>query len=123
MMYDQSDGAKHLRTYCGLSLAWWHSYKWATKMILKVFATDFIAPLFHQLFPSNEFNVDKMGLPSHTCMLTYIRLAYPSFRTQLVEARSRGNLDIRNQTLLDNLYSLCEFFIPVVIYICLCTHI
>jgi hypothetical protein len=117
MMYDRSNATKLLRDYCSLSLAWWHSYKWCTKMIMTVFANDFIAPLFHQLFPCNEFNVDKMGLPSQTCILTYIRLAYPSFRTQLIEAKNHGDLSIKNQTLLNNLTSLCEFFIPVVIYI------
>ena len=115
-MYDQSNATVQLRKYCGVSLAWWHSYKWATKMIMTVFATDFIAPLFHHLFPYNEFNVEKMSLPSHTCILTYIRLSYPSFRQQLIDAKNRGGLNIRCQTLLENLFNLCEFFIPVVIY-------
>ena len=113
-MYDQSNAAKKLRECCGVSLAWWHSFKWATKMIMRVFATDFIAPLFHELFPFNEFSVDKMGLPSQTCILTYIRLAYPSFRDQLSQTRNRGDLSIRNQALLDNLFHLCEFFILTV---------
>ena len=41
---------KKVRECCDVSLAWWHRVKWATKMIMCVFATDFIAPLFHEFF-------------------------------------------------------------------------
>jgi hypothetical protein len=74
---------KKVRECCDVSLAWWHRVKWATKMIMCVFATDFIAPLFHEFFFFSEFCVDKMGLPSQTCILSYIGLAHPSFWDQL----------------------------------------
>lgn len=114
-MYDKTDAAKDFRRYCGVTLAWWHTYKWASHKLVNVFAKDFIAPLFHHLFPSTEFNADKMKLSGHTTLLSYIRLAFPSFRQELKLAVSRGDISQRNQILLENLIKLCEYFIPVVI--------
>ena len=113
-MYDTSDAGAILRRYTGLSLAWWHSYKWCTKLIMKVFADDFIAPMFHFLFPGREFNVDKSRHTANTVMLSYIRLAYPTFKDQLSEALTQPTLSLRGKTLLTNLQSLCEYFIPTV---------
>ena len=114
MMYDKKSGGKRFRERCSVSLAWWHSFKWTTKAIMIVFSNDIIAPLFHHLFPSNQYSPEKMKLSSHTTMLTFIRLSYPLFRDELKEAVNRGGLTERSQTLLDNIYSLCEFFIPTV---------
>ena len=113
-MYDQSDRAYNLRKYTGVSLAWWHSYKWATAKIMVVFGNDFIGPMFHQLFPTKEYAPTKMKLPAMTTYLSYIRLAYPSFRQQLLDLLGRGDLSVRQRTYLTNLRDLCEYFIPVV---------
>ena len=113
-MYDRSGAAVHLRKYMGLSLAWWHSYKWATKKILQVFGKDLIAPMFHHLFPDREYAPDKMKLPAMTTYLSYIRLAYPSFRDELGISLSRRDLTARQSHVLQNLSDLCEFFIPAV---------
>lgn len=113
-MYDQSDRAHNLRKYTGVSLAWWHSYKWATAKIMVVFGKDFIGPMFHQLFPTKEYAPTKMKLPAMTTYLSYIRLAYPSFRQQLLDLLGRGDLSVRQRTYLTNLRDLCEYFIPVV---------
>ena len=113
-MYDQSDRAYNLRKYTGVSLAWWHSYKWATAKIMVVFGKDFIGPMFHQLFPTKEYAPTKMKLPAMTTYLSYIRLAYPSFRQQLLDLLGRGDLSVRQRTYLTNLRDLCEYFIPVV---------
>ena len=113
-MYDTSDRARNLRKYTGVSLAWWHSYKWATAKIMVVFGKDFIGPMFHQLFPTKEYAPTKMKLPAMTTYLSYIRLAYPNFRQQLLDLLHRGDLSARQQTYLNNLRDLCEYFIPVV---------
>lgn len=113
-MYDDSDRAYNLRKYTGVSLAWWHSFKWATAKIMVVFGKDIIAPMFHHLFPTSEYAPAKMKLPAMTTYLSYIRLAYPSFRQQLLDLRARGDLSDRQEIWLDNLKDLCEYFIPVV---------
>lgn len=114
VMYDRSGAAVQLRKYMGLSLAWWHSYKWATKKIMQVFGKDIIAPMFHHLFPDREYAPDKMKLPAMTTYLSYIRLAYPSFRDELAISLSRRDLTARQSHVLQNLSDLCEFFIPAV---------
>lgn len=123
MFYDRSDAGKHLRKFVGLSLAWWHNYKWASFRILYVFGSDFIAPFFHRLYPDQTFDIKKMSFPSVTTLLSYIRLSYPMFRSELIKQMENKTLSIRSKTLLDNLYSLCEYFIPTVpflliFYIC-----
>ena len=55
-----------------------------------------------------------MKLPAMTTYLSYIRLAYPSFRQQLLDLLGRGDLSVRQRTYLTNLRDLCEYFIPVV---------
>ena len=113
-MYDRTNAASELRKYTVCSLAWWHSYKWATKEIVKVFSSDFIAPWFHHLWPDREFSGAKISHPANSTYLSYIRLAYPEFRVQLEEALARPALTDRQRTLLTNLTDLCQFFIPVV---------
>ena len=34
-MYDNSNSGLPFRKYTSLSLAWWHSYKWASKQLFK----------------------------------------------------------------------------------------
>lgn len=114
VMYDRSEGGKRLRTYVGCSLAWWHSYKWATKRILIVYANDFIAPLFHYLWPARQFDPMKCSHTSATTILSYIRLAYPGFKNSLQEQLANPIITVRQRTILQNLQHLCEFFIPVV---------
>jgi len=127
VMYDQSQRAAKLKMYTGVSLAWWHSYKWATTKIMQVFGKDIIGPMFHHLFPNKEFSVAKMKLPALTTYLTFIRLAYPAFKEQLHTATGRADLTVRQQTVLQNMTDLVEFFIPVVsllfaacAYLCSC---
>jgi hypothetical protein len=122
IMYDRSNGGRMLRTYAGCSLAWWHSYKWATKRIMVVYATDFIAPLFHYLFPDRQFDPMKSSHSASTTILSYIRLAYPRFKDSLQQALGVATISVRQRTILQNLQHLCEFFIPVVrdFIMCVC---
>ena len=113
-MYDNSQCGRLLRRYMSLSLAWWHNYKWTTKMIVKVFSNDFIMPLFHHLFPLRGFAINKVGHTALQTYLSYIRLSYPDFRGALNNALLRPGLRVSQRTLLTNLRDMCEFFIPVV---------
>ena len=103
----------------GWSLAWWHNYKWATYRIMSVFGVDFIAPLFHNLFPDRSFDVKKMSVPAATAILSYIRLSYTSVKPELDAAIALGNtVNPTFMILLLNLRDLFEYFIPVVSMCC-----
>ena len=103
----------------GWSLAWWHNYKWATYRIMSVFSVDFIAPLFHNLFPDRSFDVKKMSVPAATAILSYIRLSYMSVKPDLDAAIGLGNsVNPTFMVLLMNLRDLFEYFIPVVSMCC-----
>lgn len=124
-MYCRSNGGKLFRRYFGVSLAWWHTYKWCSKRIVQVFDADFFGPLFHHLFPRREFCSDKLKLPAVTTYLSYVRLAYPLFKEKLTTALGKPYLTERQRCLLQNLSDLCEYFIPVVcdFYNCVCNNI
>ena len=99
----------------GWSLVWWHNYKWATYRIMSVFGVDFIAPLFHNLFPDRSFDVKKMSVPAATAILSYIRLSYTAVKPELDAAIALGNsVNPTFMVLLLNLRDLFEYFIPVV---------
>ena len=127
IMYDNNSAGQHLRRHVGVSLAWWHSYKWATFRICTVFGSDFIGPLFHNLFPERAYNVKLMSFPSATAILSYMRLAYPSVKDQLMAAIAMGNSVSKPcMVLLQNLQDLLEYFIPTVLFVCcfcLCNNI
>ena len=115
LLYDKNGAGVHLREYMGWSLAWWHNYKWATYRIMHVFGVDFIAPLFHNLFPDRNFDVKKMSVPSATAILSYIRLSYANVKGDLDTAINMGNRVLPAQMiLLLNLRDLFEYFIPTV---------
>jgi hypothetical protein len=81
---------------------------------MQVFANDFIAPMFHFMFPTREYSVKKQRHTANMVYLSYIRLAYPSFKDQLNTALADQTMDPRKKVLLKNLQSLCEYFIPAV---------
>lgn len=114
VMYDQTSGGTLLRKYTGISLAWWHNYKWAVHRVMDVFGKDFIGPFFHHLFPDVNYSTEKMTHTARTIYLQYILLAYPSFKDRLNVALLRTDLTSPIVSLLTNLSDLCEYFLPVV---------
>ena len=116
-MYDRQKSGEVFSKYVGVSLAWWHSYKWATKKIMQAFGPDFIGPLFHHIFPLKKFAPKKSKLSSNATVLSWIRLAYPSFRSALEEALSLPGIFPRAKRLLTNMQDLCQYFIPVVCFL------
>jgi hypothetical protein len=113
-MYDGSGCGVKFRKFAGVGLAWWHSYKWCTKYIMKVFANDFIVPFIHYMFPTRTVKLESMDHTNHVAYLTYIRLSYPRWKQELAEALAIPTLTVRQKTLLTNMQDLCEYFIPVV---------
>lgn len=120
-MYDRSGHGRYLRKYVHLSLALWHNFKWASSRIIQVFGRDFIAPLFHQIWPDRTIDIKNMSHSATTTILSYMRLSYPSFKSELKEQMQTENLSNPKTILLRNLWYLMEYFIPVVhdFYICL----
>jgi hypothetical protein len=117
-MYDQSGAGRMLADYTFCSLSLWHSYKQSCLTVWKLFATTFIAPLFHAIFPNKLFRV-KNKLSAVVHMLTAIRIAYPGFRPQLDAALAIEDLPQKDVTHLKNLQCLCEFLIPQVNNCCM----
>ncbi len=113
-MYDNSNSGLQFRKFTSLSLAWWHSYKWVSKQLFKVFSADFLAPYYHHLFPTQAFHVDKLSLNGVSTYTTYMRLAYPAFRNRLSESLKTPNMSFRQKTILRNLQDIFECYIPVV---------
>jgi hypothetical protein len=115
-MYDKSDCGQHLRKYVSCSLAWWHNYKWAQHRLCTVFGNDFIAHFFHSMFPDSPFLSDKMSHPALSTLLSIMRLAYPQFRQNLVDAIANDDqqLSIRSRNLLQNLFDMFEVYLPIV---------
>ena len=81
---------------------------------LQVFACNIFGPLFHHLFPERKFAPKVSSLSSNTTILTYVRLAYPMIKEDLMNAIRIPTLTVRQRTLLQNIIDLCDIFIPVV---------
>jgi hypothetical protein len=113
-MYDTSGKGKAYKKLTFNSLAWWHSYKAAFQKMYHIFAKEFIAPLFHTLFPAGIFFPKPKYLANIIQIFTYIRMAYKSFKPQLDKALNDKRLKPHNRCHLLNLRTLCEFLIPAV---------
>ena len=113
-MYDKSNSGIHLRKYVHASLALWHNYKWASAKLLQVFGRDFIAPLFHQIFPDRSIDISSMSHSMISTLLSYMRLSFPSFRDDLKNQYENANHGSLKWTQLNNMWHLLEYFIPVV---------
>ena len=82
---------------------------------MHVFGVDFIAPLFHNLFPDRNFDVKRMSVPSATAILSYIRLSYTNVKADLDAAINMGNrIHPAQMILLLNMRDMFEYFIPTV---------
>jgi hypothetical protein len=115
-MYDLNDGGARARTRVVLTLGYWHTYKQANFLVYAAFAKSFMAGCFHTLFPNIPFWPKPRHLSTIITMLTYIRLAYPAFKERLADALTLEIGTAQTQHLI-NLQVLCEFYIPVVIFI------
>jgi hypothetical protein len=100
-------------------MGFWHIYKHASKSIYEIYANSFIAGCFLTLFPAAQFRARTRYLSSIVTVLSYIRLSYPMFRDQLIEALDDDDDDMfaSSKIHLNNLQALCEYIIPAVTYI------
>ena len=115
-LYDPSGVGSDMRSWMVLTLGTWHPYKQANKLIWLHWDKRIFAPLFHDLIPQSNF-FQGARLVTQATYLTYVRLAYPSFKNELKEAIAsceEGGVRRVELSHLKDLQRLCEFFIPVV---------
>lgn len=111
--YDISGGGTQFREAFGVTLGWWHCYKQANLLLWRFAAPHFFGPMFHMMVPRSKFKKNPKLFTIAT-YLSYIRLAYPKFRHQLATAINYPGVTPNNKRHLNNLLTLCEYFIPVV---------
>ena len=115
-LYDMSQVGKPMRSWLCVQLGTWHPYKQANQVVWQHWGPRVFAPLFHEVISDANFN-KKARLATIACFLTYVRLAYPSFKAQLFQAYDQvkrlGTNPVGVSHLRD-LVKLLEFFIPVV---------
>ena len=105
-----------MRSWFCVQLGTWHCYKQATSVVWGHWGARVFAPLYHELIDGAYF-YRKARLATVARFLTYVRLAYPSFRKTLKAARSRAeeeDMDNVAKSHFRDLTKLLEYFIPVV---------
>lgn len=112
-MYDTSGCGESMKQFLSITLGVWHPLKQATLLIIRMFKTLFIAPLFHFLHPGELF-FQKPSFTQGTYLLSLIRLAYPSFKDNLRDIIKDQAVVFEMRVVAQNLFDLCEFFIPLV---------
>ena len=108
-----------MRQLLSLQLGTWHPYKQANVVLWNHWGPRVFAPLFHELIPDANFNA-KASLTTIVTFLTYVRLAYPGFKSNLDETLKEvleAQQDAIAVSHLRDLRKLCEFFIPTVSHV------
>ena len=123
MMYDKSGGGSELRKYLSCNLAYWHSYKQATKMIWKAFANTIWARMWHRMYPGSKFKVINPSPQEAAMHMVYMARAYPYFKSELEAAITEGSADEAGKAMLLNIQFLCEFAIPSVFPLPICCNV
>lgn len=114
--YDPSGVGKPMRSWLCVQLGTWHPYKQANTLLWTHWSARIFAPLFNELISNANFQ-PKARLSTIAKFLTIVRLAFPSFRTNLEDAlRHQQQLNTNRVAVshLRDLKKLLEFFIPVV---------
>jgi hypothetical protein len=113
-MYDPTGAGDELRKHVYAGFAYWHTMKMGFFAIWRTFAKQFLAGLFHQLYPKFMFRSKPSYLTSIVSLLTTIRIAYRKFGPHLKLAMAQRDLTLSTRNDLQNLHDLCEFYIPTV---------
>jgi hypothetical protein len=99
-----------------VTLGLWHPYKQANSVVWSHWGPRFLAPYFNHIVPGANFTA-KARLITIITFFTYIRLAAPSFATQLQDAIKAARADRERPLALAyllDLRTLVFFCIPVV---------
>jgi hypothetical protein len=115
---------KDMRSWLSVQLGTWHSYKQANAVMWKYGLERWFGPLFNFLIP--DANVRKQPkLLTLVTFFSYVRLAYPQFKDQLLKAiadlgESDKPRDQVGHSNLKDLQFIIDFALPVV-RLCSCT--
>jgi hypothetical protein len=120
MMYCRSGGGTDLKTRIVDTLGWWHSYKTACYLLYHKLSKAVFAGCFHALYPANIFYPHPSNLTTILTIFQYIRIGYPEFKQELARVINEAKANQNCLTHLKNIQSVCEFFIPAVLYINIC---
>ena len=114
-MYDQTDGGKQLRKYCGLTLAWWHNYKHTAFLIWETYANELFAPLWQVLYPGVKFYGKTMNnFPHCIAMFQMLKIAYRELAPDVRTLLRAGTLGPKSQLQLQELHFILAYAIPTV---------
>ena len=116
-MYDHSDGCKRLRMFNFVTLAYWHSFKFVSQQLWKVFANDVWAPLWHTLYPGHAFYKTNKSLPMVVAHFIYVEVAFDGQNQEKLD-RLLTNVSIlkpQAANMLHDLNFLIRIAIPVVL--------
>jgi len=118
MVYSKSAPMAEAKSWFAPTLGLWHSYKQGNIEVFRLYQQDILMGLHFKMTPGQPFYLQKKKLSPILMMLSWIRLAYPSFRDDLKSAIT--DMEANNSTSragyrhLKNIEFLCEWFIPVV---------
>ena len=113
-MYDSSGGGKNLRLFNSINMAWWHTYKHAVNKIWRAYANEVWAPLWHHLYPADNFFLKPSNLSAMVAHLLYVHMSYDSIRDDLNALLASTTLNAQSRHMRDDLEFLCCTAIPVV---------
>ena len=121
-MYDHSDGCKRLRMFNFVTLAYWHSFKFVSQQLWKVFANDVWAPLWHTLYPGHAFYTTSKSLPMVVAHFIYLEVAFDGNNQEKLDRLLASVSTLKPQAahMLHDLNFLIRIAIPVVasLYYC-----
>ena len=121
LIYSRGAPLAGVKSWFGPTLGAWHSYKQANAIVFRMFQREFFVQLHFAMFPGQPFFFGQKKLSKNVVLFSWNRLAYPSFRDKLLDAITR--MESSNSSAkaeyrhLLNLKFMCEWLIPVVIYL------
>ena len=114
LCYTQSGGGERFRKFNCCNLAYWHTYKFACNQIWKKFAPTIIAPVWHFLYPGNQFHIKPSSFPSVQYHLMLLHMSYPSLKTKVLNLLRDTPSHAPLKQVVRDLEFLFEFAIPTV---------
>lgn len=112
-MYDAISEGRPLRRNLFIALGTFHIYKQACVELFRMVRSSVIGPLLHALMPGAKVK-DFIKLKELTAIFTLLRHAYPHIKRTLIDAQRAVPPDTLERAMLQNLYFLLDFYIPMV---------
>jgi hypothetical protein len=111
---DESNVCEPLKGRVIPILGTWHISKQIHAVVWGVGSKCFFKGLFNELCPGATFFNKGVKLRTQMTFMMFIRLSYPKFRQQLVDAIQNRHVHDVQKVHLRNLRTLIEIMIPIV---------